>query len=194
MSPRAIQQAPFRVLVGANMPAVLVEMGFISNPEQEKQLASDAFQKNARAGARRQPDRVSRLASRRARRRLRRHPAALERGDAAACSRPPQRLPLWPSPAAGCSSSDCHAGLAGDGGSRTPAPAASAPAAPSAKSRRRCITSPRTVYRSSACSAKSRSANRSTNRRAGSSKRSFGAHRRRSLLPSRKARRCDRCS
>ena len=44
MSPRAIQQAPFRVLVGANMPAVLVEMGFITNPEQEKQLASDGFQ------------------------------------------------------------------------------------------------------------------------------------------------------
>jgi N-acetylmuramoyl-L-alanine amidase len=44
MSPRAIQQAPFRVLVGANMPAVLVEMGFISNPEQERQLGSDAFQ------------------------------------------------------------------------------------------------------------------------------------------------------
>jgi N-acetylmuramoyl-L-alanine amidase len=44
MSPRAVQQAPFRVLVGANMPAVLVEMGFITNPEQEKQLASDAFQ------------------------------------------------------------------------------------------------------------------------------------------------------
>ncbi len=44
MSPRAIQQAPFRVLVGANMPAVLVEMGFISNPEQEKQLGSEAFQ------------------------------------------------------------------------------------------------------------------------------------------------------
>ncbi len=44
MSPRAIQQAPFRVLVGANMPAVLVEMGFITNPEQERQLASEAFQ------------------------------------------------------------------------------------------------------------------------------------------------------
>ena len=44
MSQRAIQQAPFRVLVGANMPAVLVEMGFITNPEQEKQLASDGFQ------------------------------------------------------------------------------------------------------------------------------------------------------
>jgi N-acetylmuramoyl-L-alanine amidase len=44
MSPRAIQQAPFRVLVGANMPAVLVEMGFITNGQQEKQLQSDEFQ------------------------------------------------------------------------------------------------------------------------------------------------------
>jgi N-acetylmuramoyl-L-alanine amidase len=44
MSPRAIQQAPFRVLVGANMPAVLVEMGFITNADQEKQLVSEAFQ------------------------------------------------------------------------------------------------------------------------------------------------------
>jgi len=44
MSPRAIQQAPFRVLVGANMPAVLVEMGFISNADQERQLVSDGFQ------------------------------------------------------------------------------------------------------------------------------------------------------
>jgi N-acetylmuramoyl-L-alanine amidase len=44
MSPRAIQQAPFRVLIGANMPAVLVEMGFITNAEQEKQLSSDTFQ------------------------------------------------------------------------------------------------------------------------------------------------------
>jgi N-acetylmuramoyl-L-alanine amidase len=44
VSPRAIQQAPFRVLVGANMPAVLVEMGFLTNPDQEKQLRSDDFQ------------------------------------------------------------------------------------------------------------------------------------------------------
>jgi N-acetylmuramoyl-L-alanine amidase len=44
MSPRAIQKAPFRVLVGANMPAVLVEMGFITNGPQEKQLQSDEFQ------------------------------------------------------------------------------------------------------------------------------------------------------
>jgi N-acetylmuramoyl-L-alanine amidase len=44
MSPRAIQQAPFRVLVGANMPAVLVEMGYLTNPEQEARLASGEFQ------------------------------------------------------------------------------------------------------------------------------------------------------
>ena len=44
LSPRAIQQAPFRVLAGANMPAVLLEMGFISNREQEQRLLSAGFQ------------------------------------------------------------------------------------------------------------------------------------------------------
>lgn len=44
MSPRAIQQAPFRVLVGANMPAVLVEMGFITNPTEEKRLNAPEYQ------------------------------------------------------------------------------------------------------------------------------------------------------
>jgi N-acetylmuramoyl-L-alanine amidase len=44
MSQRAVQQAPFRVLVGANMPSVLVEMGYLSNPEQEAQIAGGAFQ------------------------------------------------------------------------------------------------------------------------------------------------------
>jgi N-acetylmuramoyl-L-alanine amidase len=44
MSPRAVQQAPFRVLVGANMPATLVEIGYLSNPEQEQQLLSGAYQ------------------------------------------------------------------------------------------------------------------------------------------------------
>ena len=44
MSPRAIQEAPFRVLVGANMPAVLIEMGFISNPDQEQAFLSENFQ------------------------------------------------------------------------------------------------------------------------------------------------------
>jgi len=41
---RGIKQAPFRVLVGAAMPAVLVEVAFISNPDEEKLLASDAYQ------------------------------------------------------------------------------------------------------------------------------------------------------
>ena len=44
MSPRGLQQAPFRVLVGANMPAVLVELGFLSNADQEQQLTSTTFQ------------------------------------------------------------------------------------------------------------------------------------------------------
>ena len=44
MSPRAIQQAPFRVLVGANMPAVLVETGFITNPTEEKRLNAPDYQ------------------------------------------------------------------------------------------------------------------------------------------------------
>ena len=44
MSPRAVQQAPLRVLVGANMPAALVEIGYLSNPDQEPQLASAEYQ------------------------------------------------------------------------------------------------------------------------------------------------------
>lgn len=41
---RGVKQAPFRVLVGATMPAALVEVAFISNPEEEKQLVSEAWQ------------------------------------------------------------------------------------------------------------------------------------------------------
>jgi N-acetylmuramoyl-L-alanine amidase len=44
MSPRAVQQEPFRVLVGANMPAALVEIGYLSNAEQETQLTTGAYQ------------------------------------------------------------------------------------------------------------------------------------------------------
>jgi N-acetylmuramoyl-L-alanine amidase len=43
MSPNPVQQAPFRVLVAANMPAVLVEMGFLSHPEQDTEMTSDDF-------------------------------------------------------------------------------------------------------------------------------------------------------
>lgn len=41
---RGVKQAPFRVLVGAAMPAVLVEVAFISNSEEEKLLGSEAYQ------------------------------------------------------------------------------------------------------------------------------------------------------
>jgi len=41
---RGVKQAPFRVLVGATMPAALVEVGFITNPEEEKLLFSEAHQ------------------------------------------------------------------------------------------------------------------------------------------------------
>jgi N-acetylmuramoyl-L-alanine amidase len=43
---RGIKQAPFRVLSGATMPAVLVEIGFISHAEEEKQLKSAPFQQS----------------------------------------------------------------------------------------------------------------------------------------------------
>jgi len=41
---RGIKQAPFKVLTGVACPAILVEAAFISNPDEEQKLASDAFQ------------------------------------------------------------------------------------------------------------------------------------------------------
>jgi len=40
---RGVKQAPFRVLVGAAMPAVLVEVGFLSNKEEESLLAGSDY-------------------------------------------------------------------------------------------------------------------------------------------------------
>lgn len=42
---RGIKQAPFIVLVGAAMPAVLVEVGFISNANEEKKLTEKETQR-----------------------------------------------------------------------------------------------------------------------------------------------------
>lgn len=39
-----VQQAPFVVLEGAQMPAILCEVGFISHPEEGAKLASPAYQ------------------------------------------------------------------------------------------------------------------------------------------------------
>jgi N-acetylmuramoyl-L-alanine amidase len=44
ISNRGIKQAPFRVLTGATMPAVLVEVGFINNPDEEKMMADGEYQ------------------------------------------------------------------------------------------------------------------------------------------------------
>ncbi len=44
---RGIKQAPFVVLKGANMAAVIVEVGFISNPKEEKLLKTNKFKENA---------------------------------------------------------------------------------------------------------------------------------------------------
>ncbi|HEY1088459.1 MAG TPA: N-acetylmuramoyl-L-alanine amidase [Archangium sp.] len=47
---RGVQQAPFYVLMGLEAPAVLVEVGFVSHPEEAKHLADAEYQgKLARA-------------------------------------------------------------------------------------------------------------------------------------------------
>lgn len=44
MSPQPLQRAPLRVLMGVNMPAVLVEMAYLTNAEQAQRAASADFQ------------------------------------------------------------------------------------------------------------------------------------------------------
>ncbi len=40
---RGVRQAPFRVLMGATMPAILVEVGFITNRDEENRLEDSAY-------------------------------------------------------------------------------------------------------------------------------------------------------
>jgi N-acetylmuramoyl-L-alanine amidase len=44
LSAHPIDRAPLRVLESANMPAVLIELGYLTNADQAKLLTSDAFQ------------------------------------------------------------------------------------------------------------------------------------------------------
>ncbi|MBW1936651.1 MAG: N-acetylmuramoyl-L-alanine amidase, partial [Deltaproteobacteria bacterium] len=45
-----VKQAPFYVLIGAEMPAVLVETGFITNPMERRRLASTRYLENLADG------------------------------------------------------------------------------------------------------------------------------------------------
>jgi N-acetylmuramoyl-L-alanine amidase len=41
---QGVRQGPFGVLVGATIPAVLVEVGYLSNRSEERQLRSSSYQ------------------------------------------------------------------------------------------------------------------------------------------------------
>jgi N-acetylmuramoyl-L-alanine amidase len=45
-----VKQAPFYVLIGAQMPAILVETGFLTNPTEKKRLMSKKYQENVAEG------------------------------------------------------------------------------------------------------------------------------------------------
>jgi N-acetylmuramoyl-L-alanine amidase len=45
-----VKQAPFYVLIGAEMPAVLIETGFITNPTDRKRLLSESYQQTLADG------------------------------------------------------------------------------------------------------------------------------------------------
>ena len=38
-----MKQAPFIVLIGADMPSILAEVSFISNPQEERQIKTPAY-------------------------------------------------------------------------------------------------------------------------------------------------------
>ncbi|MDX8044383.1 N-acetylmuramoyl-L-alanine amidase [Gracilibacillus sp. S3-1-1] len=43
---RGVKQANYFVLADTNMPAILIEVGYLTNPEQEQEMLTDAFQQN----------------------------------------------------------------------------------------------------------------------------------------------------
>lgn len=49
LTDRGVKQAPFRVLMGAAMPAILVELGYISNPDEEAKLRDPGYREQLAA-------------------------------------------------------------------------------------------------------------------------------------------------
>lgn len=45
-----VKEAPFYVLIGAEMPSILVEVGFLSNPNDRSRLRLDSFRRNVAQG------------------------------------------------------------------------------------------------------------------------------------------------
>ena len=68
VSDRGVHTAPFYVLIGANMPSILAEIAFVSNPEDEKHLKTseyrDTIARSLFTGVRQYLDSLSRLPAR----------------------------------------------------------------------------------------------------------------------------------
>ena len=47
---RGVRQAPFYVLIGAEMPAILVEVGYITNATENRRLKGETYLKMAASG------------------------------------------------------------------------------------------------------------------------------------------------
>jgi N-acetylmuramoyl-L-alanine amidase len=47
---RGVRQAPFYVLIGAEMPAILVEIGYITNTVENRRLKSVSYLRSAASG------------------------------------------------------------------------------------------------------------------------------------------------
>ena len=68
MPDRGVRTAPFYVLIGANMPSVLAEIAFVSNPQDEKLLRTpehrDRIARSLLEGVRAYLDAINRDAGR----------------------------------------------------------------------------------------------------------------------------------
>ena len=62
---RGVKQAPFRVLIGANMPAVLVEVGFLDNPAEARRLLDATYQQQIAQAIARSIERYIQMRARR---------------------------------------------------------------------------------------------------------------------------------